>query len=372
MPGPAPRPARSPWLRIAAACALLPLAAACGTAPAADPTSLHVVATAAPLGWLARAVVPDARVTVIGAGGADPHAHDLTPEERVAIAEADLVVGVGPVGFQPSVEEALRTRSGATVLATDVAGEARLLAPDAASAALEDADGGTDGAGHGADAADDHGEDDHGTDDQHTDHPGTDDEGAADPDAEDHTADDGHGHGSASVDPHVWFDAAIMADLADAFGQALGDLEPAHADAHVAAAAGVAETLRALGAEAAARLSACERTVAVVSHEAFGYLLHPHGLRQAGVSPAGGEVEASPRRVAALADLVASEGLPAVLADPHVASRAAEAVARAAGVEVVAVSALDALPPEAAAAGYPALLRQQVDAFADVLGCDPA
>ena len=45
---------------------------------------------------------------------------------------------------------------------------------------------------------------------------------------EEHGADDGHDHGD--LDPHFWLDPLLMADVADAVADELGELDPDHAD----------------------------------------------------------------------------------------------------------------------------------------------
>lgn len=284
---------------------------------------LTVVASVYPLAWMAAEIAPDATVTPLAAEGQDPHALELSPGDRQLVETADVVLHVGDIGFQPQVEQALSDAGGEVVSAAEVVGHDALL-PLA-------------GRDH-----DDHADDDH--------------------DGDDHEAD-------GAVDPHLWFDAGLLAEVAEAAGAAFAAADPAGADAYTAAAAELAADLEALDAEVAALLDDCAHDRVVVGHEAFAYLLEPHGLHQEGISGAAGHAAASPQRIAALVELIREEGIPAVLSEPVEGRADAEAVAAEAGVEVIDVLALGLVTQEQAAAGYPALLREQAAAVARAADC---
>jgi zinc transport system substrate-binding protein len=109
----------------------------------------------------------------------------------------------------------------------------------------------------------------------------------------------------------------------------------------------------------------------VVAHEAYQYLLAPHGLTEHGISGAGGHSEASPQDIADLAAMVRDMGLPAVLSEPVEGRTDAEAVAAEAGVEVLDIYSLDIVEEAQAAKGFPALLREQAEAVATAAECEP-
>ena len=107
------------------------LATACSTASGGgDP---HAVSTVYPLTWLVTEIAPDLRVDALAASGQDAHDFELTPSQRASVERAALVVYLGDIGYQPQVEQAIRSAQGAVVSATDVIGSERLRrTPDGA------------------------------------------------------------------------------------------------------------------------------------------------------------------------------------------------------------------------------------------------
>lgn len=277
------------------------LMSACAPSPAADNDALRAVATTFPLAWVAAEIAPEAQLTHLAAHGRDPHDLELSPTQRTELTQADVVVHVGDVGFQPHVERAIAD-SDAHVVAAASVNEERLRRTD------------------------------------------------------------------EGIDPHVWFDARIMADVALAVGEAFAAADPAQAESYRTRASGVHDRLQALAAEIDAMLDDCEHDKVVVGHEAFGYLLEPHGITQEGVSGAGGHGEASPARIRELVDEIRRGRLPAVLSEPVEGRQEAEAVAREAGVPIVEILSLDIVPADAEA-DYPDLLRAQARAVAEAARC---
>jgi zinc transport system substrate-binding protein len=294
-----------------------------------------ILATPWPLAWLAAQVAPEAEVATLGAAGQDPHDLDLSPAERALLAEADLVVHLGEIGFQPQVESALSRREGPVVAVTEAA-PSLLRRP-------------RDVAGPTPPAEDEHADDEH-ADDEH--------------------AEEEHADASMTIDPHVWFEPRILAETALAIGAELAEQQPARAERHLERAAAVATDLRSLAAELDETLTGCRRDVVIVSHEAYGYLLAPRGITQIGISGTGGHGEVSPARLAELTSRIQAEQLPAVLAEPVEGRAPAEALAREAGVPLLEIDPLEAPGQEAREEGLPALLRQQAAVFAGALGCE--
>lgn len=279
------------------------------------------VATVYPLAWLVDVIAPGAEVRFLGARGQDPHDLELSPADREAIETADVLVYMGELDFQPQVERAVASATGEVVDVAAVAGGERLLRID----------------------EDEHEEDEEGRDDEH------DEEG--------------------SVDPHVWFDTTVMADVAQRVGEAFASADPGRAAEYAANATATAEDLEGLAGTLDELLADCRFDTVIVSHEAFGYLLHPRGREQEGISPAGGHSEASPQRLAELIDRVREEDIPAVAAEPFEGRADAEVLAAESGAQLVDVDPLEVVDDEQAAAGYPQLLREQAEAFATALDC---
>ena len=293
---------------------MLVLLAAC-TSSSSGEEELQVVATVYPLAWLAAEIAPEASVTSLASRGQDPHDLELTPQQRGAFEAADVVAYLGDVDFQPQVEAAISSASGQVVSAAEIAGESRLL----------------------------------------------------------HIGDHGHadeGIGEAEVvDAHLWFDATIMADIAVAMGAAFAEADPDGAEQYTANADRVSQDLLAAAEQVGGMLADCEHAEVIVSHEAFAYLLAPHGLEQHGISGAGGHSEASPADIATLTAEIREEGIPAVLSEPVEGRTDAEAVAREAGVEIIDIYSLDIVDSEQSSTGFPPLLLQQAEAVAQAAQC---
>lgn len=320
--------------------ALLVLTAACGT-DATDPedpaaaqggadgtgAGLTVVTTTFPLASMAGDIAPGADVRLLTSSGQDPHDLELSPTDRALIETADVVLYLGDIDFQPQVETAVADASGQVVAVAEVVGPSGLRTLD-----------------------------DHAHDDD-TDH-------HEDEAAEDHGDEEG-----AAVDPHVWFDAGAMAEVAEAIGEALAAADEAGAATHRAAGEALHDALLALDDDLDSLLSGCARDTAIVSHEAYAYLLEPRDLEQEGISGAGGHGDASPQRLAELTDRIRAEGIPAVLAEPVEGRADAESLAAEAGVALLEIDPLEIGTDDLLAVGYPEALRAQAATFAEALGC---
>jgi zinc transport system substrate-binding protein len=219
------------------------------TQDAAAGAGLTAVAAVYPFAWLAQQVAPGAEVDLLQ-GAQEAHDLDLSPMQRAAVETADVVLFTGPIDYQPQVEQAVRSARGAVVSASEVAGEDALL-PAAAG-------------------AHDHDEEQHGSE------------------SDESQPDEPHGeaaHSSAgetpegeveAVDPHLWFDPAIMAEVALATGEAFAQADPGEAATYRSNATQVAAQLRSLDSELAGLLGGqCRFDEAIVSHAAYGYLLTP-------------------------------------------------------------------------------------------------
>lgn len=282
---------------------------------------IQVASSVFALAALADEIAPEADVELLATRGQDPHDLELSPRDRGAIQDADVVLHMGDIGFQPQVEQAVASATGEVVSVAEVVGD------DLVRLNRDDHDG-----------------------DEH---------------------DDGHDDHDGDIDPHVWLSPQLMSDVAVAIGEALAATGHPQSEGARDAAASVAETLAAIESEIDARLSDCVHTTALVGHEAWTYLLDGRGIEQRGISGAGGHGEASPRRLAELTDLIEERGIPGVFAEPVEGRDDAEALAAEAGVELYEVDPLG-MPTDVEewlARGYRDLLMDQVDAFSEGLRC---
>lgn len=273
---------------------------------------LVVVATVFPLAWLASTVAPGADVTFLGGNGQDPHDHELSPAAREALETAEVLLYMGDLDFQPQVESAAASATGQVVDVAAVAGAHRLLDVDP--------------------------------------------DGGGDPD-------------EAAVDPHVWFDPSVMADVARRVGEAFAAADAEHARDYAANADAAAQELTDLNAQIDRLLADCRFDTVIVSHEAYAYLLGPRGLEQEGISGAGGHVEASPGRLAQLTQRIRDEGIPAIAAEPLEGRADAEVLAQESGAPLVEIDPLEVADDDALERGYPQMLTEQVESFATALDC---
>lgn len=309
--------------------------------PASGAADLQVVAAVYPFAWIAEQVAPGAEVQLLNEGGQDAHHLDISPSQRAAIETADVVLYTGDIGYQPQVEQAVPAAQGQVVSAAEVAGESALLAASAEAHADEHA-------GEERAHADEHAEE----------------EGAH---ADEQAA---HGDEHGGVDPHLWFDPSIMADLAVATGEAFAAADPDDAEAYQANASDVRDQMLALGEDLESTLGQdCRFDEAIVSHAAYAYLLEPFGKEQHAVTGVGAEGDASAGELAEIVGEIRAEGFTHVLAEPVEGRAGAEAVARESGVELLEISPLDAVTEEQAGTGLPDLVRAQAASFATALGC---
>lgn len=166
-------------------------------------------------------------------------------------------------------------------------------------------------------------------------------------------------------DPHIWLDPTIMASLAVSIGELLAEEDPDRTDAYRTRAAAYADELRALDAEYRTRLTTCDRRVIVTTHDAFGYLARHYNLEQQPLTGLSPDAEPDPQRLAQLADLVRTRGVTTVFTEGAEESKAADALAREAGVRTAVLSTLE-LPVDG---GYIGGMRANLAVLTEALGC---
>lgn len=291
------------------------LLSGCGALAATSQTQeRELVASFYPLAWVSERVAGDGwAVTNLTTPGGEPHDLELSISATADLTEASLVVYLE--GFQPAVDDAVDTIvEGPTLDAAD----AVELRPAA-----------------------DHGDEGH---------------------AEGGERDDGE------ADPHFWLDPLLMADLAGAVAERLSELDPDHAATYRANADDLIADLEQLDATYAAGLTACQRDLVVVSHDAFGYLAR-YGLHLepiAGLSP---DAEPTPAALAALADLIDAEGVTTVFSERLASPALAETLATDLGVGTAVLDPLEGLTDETEGQDYLSLMRGNLSSLEEANGC---
>ena len=273
----------------------------------------RVVAAFYPLAWVTgRVAGENYEVTNLTQPGGEPHDLELSIKETADVEQAPLMVFEH--GFQTAVDAAVEQNAEGAVLDVNDVIELRPFA----------------------------------------DHSG------------DHAADDGHDHGD--LDPHFWLDPLLMADVADAVADELGNLDPDHADEYAANAADVRDELTALDQEYADGLADCALDTVVVNHDAFGYLSR-YGLHLEPIVGLAPEAEPTPADLARLHDLVRDEGITTVFAESLGSRKAADSLAHDLGVKVEVLDPIEGLSDQTADEDYLSLMRQNLERLQEANQC---
>lgn len=296
----------------------LVVAACAPTGTAGSPDGrLSVVTSFYPIHEASLRITGDrGRVTNLTPPGVEPHDVELTTDQVDLLLDADVVLHLGG-GFQPAVEEVVGRRSGITV---DLLEGRSLLRT---GEHVEEPEGG------------------------------------------------GEEHGEEATDPHVWLDPVLMRDVAMEIADVLAGADPGGAPAYRDGARDYAAELARLHREYEQGLADCRLRTFVTSHAAFGYLAARYGLRQESISGLSPEAEPDPRRLAELVDLVEREGATTVFTETLAARDVAETLAREAGVDTAVLNPVEGLTREQQAAGatYLSLMRENLAALREALGC---
>ena len=111
-----------------------------GTASPADKDPMAVTAAFYPLEWASERIGGDlVEVTNLTKPGGEPHDLELTPKAVADLASSDVVVYLN--GFQPAVDDAVKTQAGDA--AFDVSGDADLTIPATPESAGEEGSAGS-------------------------------------------------------------------------------------------------------------------------------------------------------------------------------------------------------------------------------------
>lgn len=257
------------------------------------------------------------------AKGGDEHDFQLKPSQAGAVADAELVVWIGPE-LTPWLDSAMDSRP---------EGAAALALLDAEATARREYGG----------AGDDHGGDEH---------------------AEE--GDDGHGHGSE--DPHAWLDPGNARAWLGLIAAELGRIDPQNAAAYAANAEKAGQGIAALDAELAALLAPVKDKPFVTFHDAYGYFVDHYGLTHAGSIALGDASTPGAARLAELRGELEAGGavclFPEIQHDPALVEQLAEGTSVKIGGALDPVgSSLDAGP-----GAYAALLGGMARTIADCAG----
>ena len=283
---------------------LLALASCGGSAPAAADGKVQVEASFYPLQWMAQRVGGrHVDVSSLTKPGAEPHDLELSPKDVAAVQTADVVVYLS--GFQPSVDEAVKSATDPTVF-------------DAKSAA-------------------------------HLDLTFTPIEGGKAQHAE-----------AGAVDPHFWQDPTRLAAVGSAFARTMEEKDPAHAAAYRSNLKALKADLSTLDGEFKAALSQCANKELITSHNAFGYLARRYGMEQVGITGLTPEDEPSPKDLAQVTDFVEAHHVRTIYFETLVSPSIAKTVASEAKVHTDVLDPIEGLNDRSQGSDYLEVMRSNL------------
>jgi zinc transport system substrate-binding protein len=278
--------------------------------------SRTVVASFYPLAFAAERVAgPGWEVIDLTPPGTEAHDVELSLVDRSAIQDAEVVLYLGDIGFQPQVEEAVSEVPGRVVAVTD---GLPLAAPIPEEQAEEE-------------------------------------EGEEE-------------HAEETADPHAWLDPALFARMVDRVADGLAAADPNAAAGYRDRAAALQGELEAVDQRFRADLEGCDTRSLVVSHEAFGYLAEAYGLEQLGLTGLAPEAEPTVERLGAAGAALADGRATAVFFEAgDEARRIAESVAADFGVPALPLGTLESGPPSG---DYLSVMEDNLASLRRGLGCE--
>jgi zinc transport system substrate-binding protein len=272
-----------------------------------------VVADIAPVhALLAQVMEGVAEPTLLLDQSDNPHAVQLRPSQAKTLADADLVVWIGPE-LSPWLER--------IVDGLDTADSLVLM--DHPATTFRDISASSEGDDH-----DDHDEDAHEEhdEDEHEEH-------AAD-DHDDHAeeAHDDHDHGDK--DPHLWLSVDNARAWLGAFADELSARDPENADTYRANATKAQAKIDDLTASIEATLAPHAGAEIITFHDAFGYFADRFPVTIVGSVRPGDAASPSAAAMAALRDLVAEHDIACGFAEPAFDPGLLEAIAAESGLKI--------------------------------------
>lgn len=324
------------------------LLAACGTAPAAQPTMapaapsevsnaaptgapaavatpLNVIATYSILGDLVANVAGDrVNLTTLVGPGSDPHVYQPTPRDSAALAGANLLFENG-LEFESWLDD-LFVAAGSQATRVVVTEQITLLAFD----------------GH-AEGEEAHAE-----------------------------GEEAHADEHGEYDPHVWQDVNNARLMVETIRDALVAADSANAEIYQANAAAYLAELEELDTFAQAQVATLpeERRKLVTNHDTFGYFADRYGFEVVGTA-LGASTELSDPSAGAVAELIEqirATGAPAIFTENTANPALMETLAREAGVTLAPTLFTDALgAPGSPGATYLEMIRFNVTTIVSAL-----
>ena len=258
---------------------------------AAAPGGVTIVATTTQVGDFTRELVGEqAEVTQLLAAGQSAHAFDPSAAQLAALANADALV-ISGAGLESWIDDAI-----------DASGFDGLLI-DAGERVVT------------------HGTHEHEGDDDH-----------------DRVGDGDHDHDHAGGNPHIWTDPALAEVMVHTIADGLAEVDGLDSAELEANASAYEARLAALDDWIAENVETVpvEDRLLVTNHDAFTYFIEAYGITFVGsvIPNFDDNAEPSAAEIDELVARIAETGAKAVFAEGSISPKAAETIAREAGVEV--------------------------------------
>lgn len=248
--------------------------------------------------------------------GVDPHAYALSPRDRKAIEQAQLILYNG-YDLEPNIEKAIQATSG-DISKVAVAEEA---VPKPLLGASHD---------HGAEEEEHQGEEDHA--DEH-DHGHSEDE-HADEKHEEHAEEE-----DQAPDPHVWHSPKQGAEMVTVLEGSLAKLVPDQAETYAQNSKEVVTELEKIDAWIQSQIQTipAQQRKMFTTHESFAYFANAYGLTVEGVLQGfSTEEKPSAARVKDAVEDIKVAKVPAIFLESGETSKLMQTVAKEANVQIAA------------------------------------
>lgn len=137
------------------------------------------------------------------------------------------------------------------------------------------------------------------------------------------------------ADPHVWLSLKNARTQLEAVSSALSEADSANAENYATRLAEYSEKIDAL--ETEYENAGLSGKKLFVTHGAYGYLCDDFGMEQVALEGISGDSDPSPAQMAKIVDEIKAEGAKCIFYDPLEGDKMANAVAKEAGIEALAL-----------------------------------
>ncbi|MFI6283203.1 metal ABC transporter substrate-binding protein [Streptomyces sp. NPDC051018] len=183
-----------------------------------------------------------------------------------------------------------------------------------------------------------------------------------------HSDDDGHDHGEAGGDPHIWLDPVKYAEVAEGVADGLAEADPDNAAAYRKNAEVLTGKLAGLNTRYEQGLKNTATKTFITTHSAFGYLAERYGLDQEGIAGLDPEAEPSPARIKEIQSIAVKEKVGTVFFETLADDRAAKTLAKDTGLRTDVLDPLEGITDQSRGRDYIQVMDSNLTALRKALG----